>query len=95
LQNAIELLIFLTSKKELDFELSLKLYKEGRITIPSKLFEVLQKQDIKDLITRGVFSFEQYDPVKYKGIRVFNSRIINEVKSKATNTLYEKSRLVI
>jgi hypothetical protein len=58
LQNAMELSMFLTSKKELDFELSLKLYKESCIIIPSKPFEVLQKQKIKGLITRGMFSFE-------------------------------------
>jgi hypothetical protein len=39
LQNAIELSIFLTSE-ESDFELSLKLYKESRITTPSEPFEV-------------------------------------------------------
>jgi hypothetical protein len=54
----MELLIFLTSKEELDFELSLKLYKKGCIIIPSKPFEVLQKQEIEDLIARGIFSFE-------------------------------------
>jgi hypothetical protein len=54
----MELSIFLTSKKELDFELSLKLHKEGRITTPSKPFEVSQNQKIKDLITRKIFSFE-------------------------------------
>jgi hypothetical protein len=37
----MELSMFLTSKEELDFELSLKLRKEGRITISSELFEVL------------------------------------------------------
>jgi hypothetical protein len=58
LQNIMELSIFLTSKKELDFELSLKLYKENYIIIPSEPFEVLQKQEIKGLITRGMFSFE-------------------------------------
>jgi hypothetical protein len=32
---------------------------------------------------------------KYSGIRIFNSRLVNEVKGKATGTPYEKSRLVI
>jgi hypothetical protein len=42
-----------------------------------------------------VFEFVQYDPNKYLGIRIFNSRLVNEVKGKVTSTLYEKSRLVI
>jgi hypothetical protein len=54
----MELSTFLTSKEESDFELSLKLHKESRITTPSKLFEVSQKQEIKDLIIKGIFSFE-------------------------------------
>jgi hypothetical protein len=42
-----------------------------------------------------VFNFEQYNPAKHQGIRIFKSRMVNKIKSKATNTLYEKSRLVI
>jgi hypothetical protein len=85
----------MTSKKESDLQLVLKLRKKGLITTPSSLFEVSQKQEIDGLITRGVFYFEQYNPIKYQGICIFNSRIINEIKGKVTNTPYEKSRLVI
>jgi hypothetical protein len=42
-----------------------------------------------------VFEFVQYDPNKYSGIWIFNSRLVNEVKGKVTSTPYEKSRLVI
>jgi hypothetical protein len=41
-----------------------------------------------------MFRFK-YDSVKHKNIRIFKSRIINEIKGKATNALYEKSRLII
>ena len=51
--------------------------------------------EIEGLITKGVFRFEEYDAQKYTGIRIFNSRLVNEVKGKATNKLFEKSRLVI
>jgi hypothetical protein len=45
----------MTSKKELDLQLVLKLYKKGLITTPGSLFEVLQKQEINSLIAKGVF----------------------------------------
>jgi hypothetical protein len=86
---------FMTSKEESDLQLVLKLRKKGLITTPSSLFKVSQKREIDSLIARGVFHFKEYNPVKYQGIRIFNSRIINEIKSKVTNTLYKKSRLVI
>jgi hypothetical protein len=37
------------------------------------------------------------DPVlvEHSGVRIFNSRLVNEVKGKATNTSFEKSKLVI
>jgi hypothetical protein len=42
-----------------------------------------------------VFNFKQYSPAKYQGIRIFKSRMINKIRSKTTNILYKKSRLVI
>jgi hypothetical protein len=47
------------------------------------------------LIGNEVLRFEQYDSVKHKNIRVFKSRIVNEIKSKATDFPYEKFRLII
>jgi hypothetical protein len=64
------------------------------ITIPGPLFQALQKQEIEALIARDVFKFVLYNPKVYKG-KIFNSRLVNEVKGKATNSLYEKSQLVI
>ena len=57
---------FITSKKEVNKELSLKLRKEGLITTSSIPFKVFQKQEIDGLIGRGVFKFKLYDPVKYR-----------------------------
>jgi hypothetical protein len=50
---------------------------------------------IDNFIDKDVFSFEQYDPIKYGGIRIFKSRLVREIKGKTTNALYEKSKLVI
>jgi hypothetical protein len=86
---------FITGKEQADHELSLKLRKEGRITTPGLPFEASDRQEIDNLIDRGIFRFEQYDPVKHNNTRVFKSRLVREIKSKTTNTPYEKSRLVI
>jgi hypothetical protein len=86
---------FMTRKEQADMELSIKLRKDGAITTPGKPFERSQQQEIDGLIARGVFEFVQYDPDKHSGVRIFNSRLVNEVKGKATSTPFEKSRLVI
>jgi hypothetical protein len=51
--------------------------------------------EINGFIGREIFRFEQYNPIKYGGIRIFISRIMNEIKGKDTNKPYEKSRLMI
>jgi hypothetical protein len=86
---------FMTSKEQADMELSLKLRKEGKITTPGAPFEASWNQEINGLIAKGVFKFEEYNPKKHAGVRIFNSRLVNEVKGKATDIPYEKSRLVI
>jgi hypothetical protein len=50
-------IIFMSSKKELDLQLLLKLQKDSLITIPSILFKALRKQEIENLITKKIFSF--------------------------------------
>ena len=86
---------FMTSKEQADQELSLKFRKEGKITDLGAPFEASDKQEIDNLIDRGVFIFEQYDPIKYNGVRIFKSRLVREIKGKLTDAPYEKSRLVI
>jgi hypothetical protein len=46
-------------------------------------------------MARGVFKFEKHDPMKHNRVRIFKSRMVNKVKGKATDSLFEKSRLVI
>jgi hypothetical protein len=36
-----------------------------------------------------------YNFTRYGGIRIFKSRMVNEIKGKGTNFSYEKSRMVI
>ena len=86
---------FIANKEQADKELLLKLQKEGIITTLGLPFEASQKQEIEGLIRRGVFSFKLYNLIKHANTHIFKSRIINKIKGKTTNTLYEKSRLVI
>jgi hypothetical protein len=86
---------FLTCKEQADIELSVKLQRDGIITTPGGLFKRSQRQEIDGLIAREVFEFVQYNPIKHSGIQIFNSRLVNEIKGKAINTPFEKSRLVV
>jgi hypothetical protein len=85
---------FITKKEESDLELAKDLRQKGVITIPGQPFQESQQREIDGLIARGVFEFVRYNPNVHKG-RIFNSRLVNEVKGKSTETPYEKSRLVI
>lgn len=53
------------------------------------------KQDIYGFISRGVIRFEQCDRKKQDIVRNSMSRMIYEIKVKATNTAYQKLRLII
>jgi hypothetical protein len=86
---------FMTCKEQEDIELAIKLRKDGVITTLEDLFKRSQQQEIDGLIARGVFEFVQYDPNEHSGVRIFNSRLVNKVKGKATNSLFKKSRLVV
>jgi hypothetical protein len=50
--------------------------------------------EIKGLIARGVFEFVQYNPSQHASVRIFNSRLVNKVKGKATDMPFKKSHLV-
>jgi len=88
-------MVFMTNKEQADMELSTKLRQEGVITTPGLPFEQSQTKEIEGLIAKGVFEFVQYNPSKHSGVRIFNSRLVNEIKGKATNMPFEKSRLVV
>lgn len=85
---------FLTHKERADFELAIKLRKEGKITSAGKPFEVSDEEELQSLLSAGIIVPIQYDAQQHGNIRIFQSRIVREVKNKTTKP-YEKSRLVI
>ena len=85
---------YLSKKEEDDYALAVKLRNDGVINIPGTPFEASDQKEIDDLVGRGVFSFELFDPTIHGGYRVFKSRMVREVKGK-TMVPYEKSRLVV
>jgi len=85
---------FIIRKEESDLELAKDLRRKGVITTPRQLFQESQQREIDSLIVISVFEFVRYDPNVHKG-RIFNLRLVNEVKGKSTKTPYEKSRLII
>ncbi|KAI0997433.1 hypothetical protein K3495_g10752 [Podosphaera aphanis] len=87
--------IWMAEKEKLDAALSLKLRQEGKIATPGRPFEESDRLEVEALVGRGVFRFEKFDPQKHKGVRIFKSRMVREIKGKATDAPYEKSRLVI
>jgi hypothetical protein len=86
---------FLSAKEKGDLELSLKLRQDGIISDPGLPFQASDKKEIDSLLARGVFAFEQFNNSKHGGERIFKSRIVQEIKGKATPTPFKKSRLVI
>ncbi|KAM4067875.1 transposase [Hirsutella rhossiliensis] len=72
---------FLQKREMDDIALAIKLRDDGVITTPGAPFEQ-SDQKINDLIGRGVFTFELFDPTKHRGTRIFKSRLVREVKGK-------------
>jgi hypothetical protein len=87
--------IYIIQKEQKNTELAVKLRAESKITSSGKSFELLNQAEVKALIGRGVFRFKKFEPAKYDRIRIFKSRIVNEIKGKATNNSSEKSELII
>jgi hypothetical protein len=85
----------LAQREQDDLVLARTLRSTGKITTPGQPFEKSTQTEIDALIARGVFKFEVYNPKIHGGVRIFKSRIVNEVKVKTTNQPYEKSRLII
>jgi hypothetical protein len=87
--------VHLNQRERDDLVLAKKLRAAGKITTPGQPFEASTMVEIDALITQGVFRFEKYSPHRHSNVRIFKSRIVNEVKGKTTDRPYEKSRLVI
>ena len=86
---------WMSTKEQVDAALAVKLRAEGKIDTPGAPFEESTQKEITALIDRGVFEFIPFNSHEHCGVRVFKSRIVNEVKGKTTDKPYEKSRLVI
>ncbi|KAL4403389.1 hypothetical protein CABS03_15260 [Colletotrichum abscissum] len=86
---------FYTAKEKADFELAVKLRKEGVITTAGKPYEGSDLIEADTLRDRGVYRFILYDPEKHANLRIFKSRMVREIKGKGTPQPYEKSRHVI
>lgn len=51
--------------------------------------------EIQSLLVIRVLKFLQYDSHKHAGVSLFKSRLVQEIKAKATDKPYKKPRLVI
>ena len=64
------------------------------VLIQEAPFENSRRSEINGLLEKGVF-----EPVNIKdvpqGVRIFNSRFVDEIKHLGTNKAFEKSRLVV
>ncbi len=57
-------------------------------------FKASRQKEITGLLEKGVF--ELIDPQEVPaGVRIFNSRFVDEIKNKGTDKAFEKSRLVV
>jgi hypothetical protein len=86
---------FLTAKEEADLELATKLRKSGIIKTPGMPFQESDRLEITSLIKAGVLDICKFNSALHGSTRIFNSRMVREVKGKTTDAPYEKSRLVI
>ena len=58
---------FLTAKEESDWELLLKLWRNGIIMEPGLPFQASNKKEINGLVIKGVFAFKQFNKAIYRG----------------------------
>lgn len=86
---------FFTSKEMQDQELVEKLRSKGVITTKGEPFQASREKEIRGLIEKGVFKFTPFYADQMKGLRLFKSRFVDEIKGKGTKQPYEKSRLVV
>jgi hypothetical protein len=85
---------FLSAKEQADLQLDAQLRADGKIRTLGAPFEESDATEIDNLMAAGVLKPERWDAIKHAGIRRFKSRMVREVKGKATVSPYEKSRLV-
>ncbi|EED12737.1 transposase, putative [Talaromyces stipitatus ATCC 10500] len=74
--------VFISKKERDDLELAIKLRREGKIATNGAPFELSGKTEIDSLIENGTFKILHRADMDLRGIRIFNSRLVNEIKGK-------------
>ena len=87
--------IFINHRERTDYELALKLRHDGIITTSGNPFQQSDLTEIEFLLDNGVLQPLQYDSNKHASVSLFKSRLVREIKRKATDKPYEKSRLIV
>ena len=87
--------IFISHKKRTNYELALKLRHDGIITTLGDIFEKSDLIEIESLLANNVLQPLQYDSNKHAVVSLFKSHLIREIKGKATDKPYKKSRLMV
>ena len=83
-----------------DFETNISIFLQGdfqndqQLTQTSGPFVKSRKKEINELFEKGCFEIISASDV-FHGIRIFNSRFVDEIKNIGTIDAYEKSRLVM
>jgi len=84
---------YLSTKEKSAIDLSLQLRAAGKIKTIGPLFKESDRSEINNLIGQDVIEFIR-NP-RDSRVRIFNARMVRDVKGIRTNKFYEKSRLVI
>ena len=87
--------IFINYRERADYKLALKLRHDEIITISGNPFKQSYLTEIESLLANGILQLLQYDFNKYAGVSLFKFRLVREIKGKATDKSYKKSRLVV
>lgn len=74
----------MTHRERSDYELALRLRREGKITTPGQPFEASDAAEIDSLLGRVLIP-EQYNKARHGHLRIFNMRLVREVKGKQTD----------
>ena len=87
--------IFISYRERADYKLALKLRHDGIITTSGNPFKQSDLTEIESLLANGALQPLQYDSNKHAGVSLFMSCLVYEIKGKATDKSYKKSRLVV
>jgi len=60
----------------------------------STQFSASWQKELTGLLKKGVFEIVRLTDIP-QGVRLFNSRFVDEIKNKGTDKAFEKSRLVV